>query len=68
VAVSVMKVRIVRMPVNERLMPMAVGMWLARRRVGAMLVLMMRVVAMPVLVFVFLMDVLVLVALGEVQP
>ena len=48
---SVVKIRIVRMPVNERPMPVTVGVRLARRRVGVVLVLMMKVVPMPVLVF-----------------
>ena len=62
---SMVKVRIVRVPVNERPMPVAVGVRLPRRRVGVVLVLVMSVVAMPVLVHQLLMGVLVLVPLGQ---
>jgi hypothetical protein len=64
----VMQVRIVRVPVYETGMPVPMRMWLAGRIAFSMLVLMVFVVVMPMLVLHQLMDMFVLVPLGQVQP
>lgn len=64
----VMHVRHVRVPVLEAAMLVRMRVGLARRIVGAMLVLVMRVMCMRVRVREHLVLVLMLVILGEMQP
>ena len=66
VFVAVMKVRVVRMPVPERLMPVPVCMRLGHCAFVA--VLMMRVVDVAVLVLGRLVRVVMLMAFGQMQP
>jgi hypothetical protein len=68
VTVPVMQIGIMRMPMHDRRMTMPVRMRLSRRYVGPMLMLVMIVVPMPVLVLRRVMNVLVIVLLGQVQP
>ena len=67
-AVRVVHVRHMRMLVHEPLVAMPVRMGLAGRIVRAMRVLMVRIVHMRVTVLQGLMDVFVLMVLGQVQP
>lgn len=64
----VMQIRVVRVPVYEASMPVPMRMRLARRVSRDMLVLVMLVVVMPMLVLHRLMNMFVLVPLGQVQP
>ena len=65
---SVMNVRVVRVPVYERLVPMPVGMRLAHRVIGRVRVLMVLVMDVQVLVLEHLVGVLVFVPLRHVEP
>lgn len=67
-AMAVMQVRVVRVPVHERGVPVRVGVRLAGRIGGSVLVLVMFVVPMPVLVLHRFMEVFVLMPLGQMQP
>ena len=67
-AMPVMKIGIVRMAVNQRLMPMPVAVRFPNWRIWAMRVLMVRVMSVPVLVFHRLVPMLVLVAFCQVKP
>ena len=63
-----MHIRVMRMPVQERLMGVLVGVRLAPVPLEGVLVSMMSIVAMGMGVGERLVDVLVLVNLGQVQP
>lgn len=65
---TVVQIGIVRVPVHQRRMAVPMGMRLARWRVRPMCVLMMLVVMMPVLVLQNLMNMFVIVPLGQMQP
>ena len=65
---AVVQIRIVRVSVPQWRVPMRVGVRLAGRIVRPVRVLVVRVMNVPMLVLERLMDVLVLVPLGEVQP
>lgn len=65
---TVVDVRIMRMPMDEPLVDVPVRVGLAGVRAGVVLVAVMIVVAMAVAVGQRLVGVLVLVALGQVQP
>ena len=67
-SVPMMEVRVVRMPVDQAAVPMPMNVRLAWRVAGAVRVLMMLVVPMPVFMFHRLVKVLVLVPLGQMQP
>jgi len=62
---SMMQVRVVRVPVDEANMLVPVRMRLTGRIVRAMIVLMMPVVAMPMLMLHGFMEVFMLVSLGQ---
>ncbi len=68
VTVTVMEIRIVRMAMHHRRVPVPVGVRLAGWCIRSMPMLVVRVVHVAVLVLHYLMRVLVVVALGEVQP
>ena len=65
--VRMVDVRIMRMVVAHRQMPVCVLMWLARRIIWRMLMLMMRVVRVPMFVLQRLMRMPVVMPLGQVQ-
>jgi hypothetical protein len=65
--VAVMQVRIVRMPMHHRRVPMPMGMRLARGIAGRVPMAVMRVVHMPVRVLHLLMRVLVFVHFRQMQ-
>ena len=65
---SVMKIRIVRVTVAERLMMVPMAVRFARRVVRPMRVLMVLVMRMPVFMLDRLVAMLMLVALGQMQP
>ena len=67
-SMPMMEVRVVRMPVHQAHVPMAMSVRFARRVAGAMRVLMMLVVTMPVFMLHRFVNVLVLVPLGQMQP
>ena len=67
-SVPMMEVRVVRMPVREADVPMPMGVRFDGRIAGAMRVLMVLVVTMPVFMLHRLVNVLVLVPLGQMQP
>jgi hypothetical protein len=67
-SVPVMEVRVVRMPVDQAVVPMPMTVRFAGRVAGAVRVLMMLVVPMPVFMVHRLVNVLVLVPLGQMQP
>jgi hypothetical protein len=67
-AMAVMQVRVVRVPVHERGVPVPVGVRLAGRIGGRVLVLVMFVVTMPMLVLYWFMNVFMLMPLGQMQP
>ena len=68
VAVSMMQVRVVRMPMDQRCMAMPVHMRLALRVGRRVIVLMVCIVAMAMLVLHRFMNMLMLVLLGQMQP
>lgn len=63
-----MNVRIMRVRVHERFMPVRMCMWLARWVAGRVRMLMVRIVPVKVLVFRRLMPVFVLMLFRQVQP
>jgi hypothetical protein len=65
--VPVMQVGIMRMPMHHRRVAMPMRVWLSQAVTGRMSVLMMRVMAVTVLMLQFLMGMLVLVMLNEMQ-
>ena len=67
-SVPMMEVRVVWMPVDQADVPMPMSVRLAGRVAGAVRVLMMLVVPMPVFMVHRLVNVLVLVPLGQMQP
>ena len=67
-SVPMMEVRVVRMPVDQADVPMPMSVRLAWRVTVAVRVMMMLVVPMPVLMVHRLVNVLVLVPLGQMQP
>ena len=68
VAMPMVEIGIMGMAVGERRMSVPVGMRLAGRRIRAVLMLMVIVMPMPMLVFHGAMLMLVVVALGQMQP
>ena len=68
VAVTVVKIGVVRMTVTQRRVDVPVAVRLLHVGTGDVLVLMMFVVPMKMVVLERLVDVLVLVALGEMKP
>ena len=68
VTVPVVQVRVVRVPMHQGRMPMPVGVRLARTGSRAVLVLMVCIMMMSMLVFHRVVDMLVLMPLGQVQP
>jgi hypothetical protein len=62
------QVRIMGVPMYQPLVPVDVAVRLARRHTGAVAVLVVFIVHVPVLMLNRLMDVLVIVALAEMQP
>ena len=66
-AVAVVQVRKVRMAMHERSMAVAMGVWLARRIVRRVRMLVMRVVNVPVLVLHRFVIMLMLMPLDEMQ-
>ena len=67
VLVAVMQVGIVRMLVQHPRVPVPVAMRLARRRVRRVLMLVMDVIHVPMFMLEWLMQMLVVVCLGEMQ-
>ena len=67
-SMAMMQVRVVRVPVHERGVPVTVRVGLAGRIGDGVLVLVMFVVTMPVLVLHWLVEVFVLMPLGQMQP
>jgi len=67
-AMPVMKIGIVRMPMDKRHMPMPMRVRLAQWSVWVMCVLMMLVMHMTVLVFHRLVRMIMLMAFGKMQP
>jgi hypothetical protein len=67
-SMPMMEVRVVRMPVHDADVPMPMSMRFAGRVAGAMRVLMMLVVTMPVFMLHRLVNVLVLVSFRQMQP
>jgi hypothetical protein len=67
-SVPMMEVRVVRMPVHQANVTMPMSVQFAGRIACAMRVLMMLVVTMPVFMLHRLVNVLVLVPLGQMQP
>ena len=67
-SMPMMEVRIVGMPVHQANVPVPMSVWLIGRIGRTMLVLMMLVVTMPVFMLHRLVNVLVLVPLGQMQP
>lgn len=65
---AMVQVGIMWMPMHQRLMTVPVRMHLTERHVRPMYMLMMRVVAVAMLVFYRLVNVLMVVPLGEMQP
>ena len=68
VAVSMVQIRVVRMPVHQWCMTMPVRMRLAGRVGRRMIVLMVRIVTMAMLVLHRFMNVVMLVLLGQMKP
>ena len=68
VIVPVVEVRVVGVPVRDRRVPVAVGMWLARRVARRVFVLVMEVVDVAMGMPQRFMGVFVIVSLGDVQP
>jgi hypothetical protein len=68
VIVAVMKIGVMRMPVNKRRMPVPMGVRLAGRHAGRMVVLMMVVVPVAVFMLHRLMGMFVLMPFREMQP
>ena len=68
VRMAMVNIRIVRVRVDERLMPMTMAVRLARRIIRRVFVLMMLVVHVSMCMLHLLVNVLVLVALGEMKP
>ena len=67
-SVPVMDVRVVRMTMDKFVVPVSMRVWFAGRVIGAVDVLMVFVVGVPVLVFHRLVPVFVTVMLSQVQP
>ena len=67
-AVAMMQVRVMRVPVDPRGMPMPMHMRLAHGVAGGVFVLVMLVMVMSVLVFHGFVDVLVFMLFRQVQP
>ena len=67
-SMPMMEVRVVRMPVHQAHVPVPMSVRFARRIACAMRVLMMLVVKMPVFMLHRLVNVLVFMPLGHMQP
>jgi hypothetical protein len=68
VTMAVMQIRVMRMPMRQRCVPVPMRMRLARCQLGPVLMLVMLVVAVPVFVLHGVMDVFVVMPLGQVEP
>ena len=68
VTVPMMQIRIVRMPMHERCVPMTVSVGLCHDNSSSMTVLVVRVMDVPMVVLQLVMRVIVFVPLGEMQP
>ena len=66
--VAMVQVRVMRMPVRQLRVPMPMRVRLGGRRFRAVLVLVVRVVVVPVLMFQRLMRMVVVVPLRKMQP
>ena len=67
-SMPMMEVRVVRMPVHQANVPVPMSVWFTGRIAGTMRVLMMLVVTMSVFMLHRLVNVLMLMTFGQMQP
>jgi hypothetical protein len=68
VAVAVMQIGVMRVAMDQRRVVVPVRVWLAERISRSVLMLMMNVMAVPMLVFQSIVDMLMLMLFDQVQP
>ena len=68
VAMAVMQIGIMRVAMDQRRVAVPVRVWLAQRISRSVLMLMMNVMAVPMLVFQSIVDMLMLMLFDQVQP